>query len=52
MNTLDMTWPDDVREALSALPAGHEFAVPEVLFRKITDEEVEDWKAKFSGRRT
>ena len=52
MNTLDMTWPNDVKEALSALPAGHEFAVPDVLFRKITDDEAEEWKAKFSGRRT
>ena len=52
MNTLDMTWPDDVRAALSALPPGHAFAVPEVLFRKITDDEVEEWQTKFSGRRT
>jgi methionyl-tRNA synthetase len=52
MNTLDMEWPDDMRAALNALPAGHEFVVPEVLFRKITDEEREEWQAKFSGRRT
>ncbi|MBT8458982.1 MAG: methionine--tRNA ligase [Boseongicola sp.] len=51
MNTLDMSWPDDVREALNALPAGHDFAVPDVLFRKITDDEREEWQQKFSGKR-
>ena len=39
MNTLDTSWPDDVAAALNALPAGHEFTVPDVLFAKITDEQ-------------
>ncbi|NRB19094.1 MAG: methionine--tRNA ligase [Rhodobacteraceae bacterium] len=51
MNTLDTRWPEDVAAALSALPAGHEFAVPEVLFAKITDEQREDWQQRFSGIR-
>ncbi|MEM6277451.1 MAG: methionine--tRNA ligase, partial [Pseudomonadota bacterium] len=51
MNTLDTSWPDDVAEALTALPAGHEFTVPEVLFAKITDEQREDWAQRFSGVR-
>ena len=51
MNTLDMSWPDDVAEALNALPAGHEFTVPEVLFAKITDDQREEWAARFSGTR-
>ena len=52
MNTLDTSWPDDVAAALGSLEAGHEFVVPDNLFAKITDEEREDWAAKFSGIRT
>ncbi|SLN49391.1 Methionine--tRNA ligase [Falsiruegeria litorea R37] len=51
MNTLDTSWPDDVEAALNALPAGHEFTVPEVLFAKITDEQREEWQERFSGIR-
>lgn len=51
MNTLDTDWPDDVEAALSALPAGHAFTVPEVLFTKITDEDREGWQEKFAGQR-
>ena len=42
-------WPRDVGEALSALSAGHEFTVPEVLFAKIDDETREGLEARFSG---
>ena len=49
MNTLDMTWPEDVAAAVSALPAGHTFEVPEVLFAKITDDQREEWQARFAG---
>ncbi len=52
MNTLDTEWPDDVAEALSALPAGHEFSVPENLFSKIDDNQREDWASRFSGTRS
>ncbi|MEM8648752.1 MAG: methionine--tRNA ligase, partial [Pseudomonadota bacterium] len=51
MNTLDMSWPDDVAEALNALPEGHEFAVPDVLFAKISDEQREEWATRFAGKR-
>ena len=51
MHTTDDSWPDDVTKALAALPAGHAFSVPEVTFRKITDEEREDWQQRFSGIR-
>ncbi|MEM1233428.1 MAG: methionine--tRNA ligase [Pseudomonadota bacterium] len=51
MNTLDTRWPDDVAAALNALPEGHEFTVPEVLFAKITDAQREDWAQRFSGIR-
>ncbi|HEY0275577.1 MAG TPA: methionine--tRNA ligase [Paenirhodobacter sp.] len=52
LKTDDRTWPDDVRAALTALPAGHAFETPDVLFRKIADEEREDWQKRFSGVRT
>ena len=51
MQTDDDSWPTDVAAAVEALPAGHAFAVPENLFRKITDEEREDWAARFAGTR-
>lgn len=47
----DWGWPDDLDAAIAALPAGHGFAVPENLFRKITDAEREDWQARFAGTR-
>ena len=52
MNTLDTAWPEDLTEALNALPTGHEFAVPEVLFAKISDEDREAWEERFAGIRT
>ncbi len=51
MNTLDMEWPEDMNTALSALPDGHAFTVPDVLFKKISDEEGEAWQGKFEGVR-
>ena len=52
MGSDDWTWPEHISEAMRALPAGHGFAVPENLFRKITDEERADWQQKFAGVRT
>jgi methionyl-tRNA synthetase len=43
----DMPWPDHLDTDL--LPDGHPFTVPELLFRKIADEEVTDWTARFAG---
>ncbi|MDF1619197.1 methionine--tRNA ligase [Pseudothioclava nitratireducens] len=51
MKTDDTSWPGDVRAALSFLPAGHAFDVPDNLFRKIADEEREDWQQRFAGTR-
>ncbi|RBI86549.1 methionine--tRNA ligase [Rhodosalinus halophilus] len=44
-------WPADMHAALRALPPGHAFTVPEMLFRKITDEERDAWQARFAGGR-
>ena len=51
MGSDDWTWPEDISAAMRALPAGQPFAVPENLFRKITDEERADWQTRFSGIR-
>lgn len=51
MQVSDPGWPDDVPAALDALERGHGFTVPEVLFAKITDEQREDWQARFAGKR-
>jgi methionyl-tRNA synthetase len=48
----DRSWPADLGQALSALPGGHPITVPEVMFRKIADEEREDWQKRFSGIRS
>jgi methionyl-tRNA synthetase len=47
---LDETaWPDDAGTALAALGPGHAFTTPELLFRKIGDDERAAWQADFEG---
>ena len=52
MRSDDDAWPSDVAQALTVLPVGHGFGVPDVTFRKITDEEREDWQKRFAGKRS
>jgi methionyl-tRNA synthetase len=51
MECRDWSWPAAAGAALVALPPGHRFRLPELLFRKITDEERAEWQARFAGRR-
>ena len=51
MNASDATWPDDIKGAVSALEIGHAFTVPEITFRKITDDERAEWAERFAGTR-
>jgi methionyl-tRNA synthetase len=46
----ERTWADrPISEELEALPPAHPFDIPEVLFRKVTTDEVEAWRARFGG---
>jgi methionyl-tRNA synthetase len=38
-----------VKPLLSVLPPGHELGKPEILFHKITDEQIAEWTARFGG---
>ena len=51
MGSDNWDWPGDIGAALTTLPAGHAFAVPEVTFAKITDDQRDEWAAKFAGQR-
>lgn len=43
-------WPRaSAQEILTSLPPGRPFSPPEVLFKKIEDEQVADWTERFGG---
>ena len=43
-------WPDPAHAGLlDALPRGHAFIAPDILFKKIEDAEVTTWAARFGG---
>ncbi|HJW40863.1 MAG TPA: methionine--tRNA ligase [Rhizomicrobium sp.] len=46
-------WPDGpMWDFLSQLEPGHKIAPPDVLFAKITDEQIEEWRMRFRGTDT
>jgi methionyl-tRNA synthetase len=47
----DAAWPGDLPAALDLLPPGQPFTVPEVMFRKIADDERAEWQRRFAGIR-
>ena len=50
LQSSDDRWPDgDLEASLTRLQTGHGFNVPDVTFRKISDEEAAEWKSRFSG---
>lgn len=42
-------WPASARDALARLAPGTPFIAPELLFRKIEDDELAAWREKFGG---
>ena len=42
-------WPTDIADALSKLKGGEPFAPPPVLFAKIDDDTIEEWRGRFSA---
>ena len=42
-------WPTSAAAALSRLKGGEAFTLPEVLFAKIEDEQVEEWRKRFGA---
>ncbi|HNS85977.1 MAG TPA: class I tRNA ligase family protein, partial [Parvularculaceae bacterium] len=42
-------WPTSARAALSFLKPGHKFDLPDVLFKKIEDEQIAEWREKFGA---
>lgn len=51
MQTDNDNWPDQVPAALEVLKPEHTFTVPDVTFRKITDDERAEWQERFAGTR-
>ena len=45
-----ITWPGPMSEELRRVPERQPFSVPEVLFRKVTDDEIQHWSERFSGK--
>lgn len=46
----ELDWIEgDMLDQLQVLKPGHAFEVPDVLFRKITEDEIAEWEAKFVG---
>ncbi len=51
LQTDNDAWPNEMEAALSSLPPGHSFTVPDNLFRKISNAERESWQRRFEGKR-
>lgn len=50
LGTADRSWPEERMAAeLAKLGPGHRFEVPEVLFRKVSDDDVAEWTRRFGG---
>ncbi len=45
----DAAWPTDIGEALASLKGGEAFAVPDVMFAKISDDRRAELEAQFAG---
>ena len=46
----DLFWPEDIAKTLAHLKPDTPFKQPEVLFTKVSDEDLEEWREKFGGQ--
>ncbi len=45
-----LPWPDgNLKDTLERVPAGQPFTIPDVLFQKITDDQIDEWRARFGA---
>ncbi|MBT8473032.1 MAG: methionine--tRNA ligase [Marinicaulis sp.] len=49
LNDAEAGWPDDIAAALNRFKGGEAFIPPDVLFAKIEDEQIEEWRQKFGA---
>lgn len=42
-------WPENAATALSTLKGGEAFTAPDVLFKKIEDDQIEEWRGRFGA---
>lgn len=42
-------WPESAKAALSRFTGGERFTPPDVLFKKIEDEQIEEWRERFGA---
>lgn len=49
LNLTETDWVTDIRTAMTALPAGHPFTVPDVMFTKVDDDRIAELKDRFGG---
>ena len=42
-------WPDDVAAEMQALQPGSTFEIPDVLFKKIEEDQIAEWSKQFGG---
>ncbi len=45
----DGVWPSSAAAALQKLKPGHKLALPDVLFKKIEEEQIAEWRARFGA---
>jgi len=45
----DLFWPESINTDIKHLVPGKKFAPPDLLFSKIEDDQLEDWRTKFGG---
>ncbi len=44
-----LSWPDDAAQALTHFKAGAEFSPPDILFSKIEDDHIADWRERYGA---